>query len=278
MKCRILLAAGLMFLSTCIWANEIEKTGTSLDNLVKVFEQNPSDPQVTVKLLEEMRKQGKPAQDVLARYFQTQKEEDYCKNYNWAIIRDYVTDLKSPQLQYVFKNCDKFIEQYSRDDVFGKLDNVLVNTLEPLYRQNKPAYEAQLQRIKDIGYEHYDVVYDYFYIRQLYKEKNAEDYFYKARKLFRYFPENRPMIKKITAGALDIMHDVSRLKVIQLWAGKTVESQTDFDAIYNYVVISEKCGYEDVAKKYASIANALANKSNDASMKARAGELTKLVN
>ncbi len=278
MKCRILLAAGLMFLSTCVWANEIEKTGTSLDNLVKVFEQNPSDPQVTVKLLEEMRKQGKPAQDVLARYFQTQKEEDYCKNYNWAIIRDYVTDLKSPQLQYVFKNCDKFIEQYSRDDVFGKLDNVLVNTLEPLYRQNKPAYEAQLQRIKDIGYEHYDVVYDYFYIRQLYKEKNAEDYFYKARKLFRYFPENRPMIKKITAGALDIMHDVSRLKVIQLWAGKTVESQTDFDAIYNYVVISEKCGYEDVAKKYASIANALANKSNDASMKARAGELTKLVN
>ncbi len=267
-----------MFLSTCVWANEIEKTGTSLDNLVKVFEQNPSDPQVTVKLLEEMRKQGKPAQDVLARYFQTQKEEDYCKNYNWAIIRDYVTDLKSPQLQYVFKNCDKFIEQYSRDDVFGKLDNVLVNTLEPLYRQNKPAYEAQLQRIKDIGYEHYDVVYDYFYIRQLYKEKNAEDYFYKARKLFRYFPENRPMIKKITAGALDIMHDVSRLKVIQLWAGKTVESQTDFDAIYNYVVISEKCGYEDVAKKYASIANALANKSNDASMKARAGELTKLVN
>ena len=43
-------------------------------------------------------------------------------------------------------------------------------------------------------------------------------------------------------------------------------------------LISEKCGYEDVAKKYASIANALANKSNDASMKARAGELTKLVN
>ena len=267
-----------MFLGTCVWANEIEKTGTSLDNLVKVFEQNPSDPQVTVKLLEEMRKQGKPAQDVLARYFQTQKEEDYCKNYNWAIIRDYVTDLKSPQLQYVFKNCDKFIEQYSRDDVFGKLDNVLVNTLEPLYRQNKPAYEAQLQRIKDIGYEHYDVVYDYFYIRQLYKEKNAEDYFYKARKLFRYFPENRPMIKKITAGALDIMHDVSRLKVIQLWAGKTVESKTDFDAIYNYVVISQKCGFNDVAKKYASIANNLAAKSGNPSLKQRAGELVKLVN
>jgi hypothetical protein len=28
------------------------------------------------------------------------------------------------------------------------------------------------------------------------------------------------MIKEITAGALEIMNDVSRLKVIQLWAGK----------------------------------------------------------
>lgn len=278
MKGRIFLAAGMLFLSTCnVWA--IEKTTPAIDNLVKVFEQNPSDAQTTVKLLEEMRKQGLSGQqEVINRYFQTQQEADYYKNYNWEIIRDYVTDLKSPQLQYVFNNCDKFVECFSRDDVFQKLDNVLVSTLEPLYKGNKKAYEAQLQRIKDIGYEHYDVVYDYFYIRELYKEKNADDYFYKARKLFRYFPENREMIKKITAGALDIMHDVSRLKVIQLWAGKTVESKTDFDAIYNYVVISQKCGFNDVAKKYAFIANNLAAKSGNPSLKQRAGELVKLVN
>lgn len=56
------------------------------------------------------------------------------------------------------------------------------------------------------------------------------------------------MIKEITAGALEIMNDVSRLKVIQLWAGKTVESKSDFDAIYNYVKISQKCGFNDIAK------------------------------
>lgn len=56
------------------------------------------------------------------------------------------------------------------------------------------------------------------------------------------------MIKEITAGALEIMNDVSRLKVIQLWAGKTVESKSDFDAIYNYVKISKKCGFNDIAK------------------------------
>ena len=109
-------------------------------------------------------------------------------------------------------------------------------------------------------------------------DKNADDYFYKARKLFRYFPENRQMIKEITAGALEIMTDVSRLKVIQLWAGKTVESQSDFDAIYNYVKISQKCGFYDVAKRYASVADKLAAKSGCDTMKELAGELMKMIN
>ena len=157
MKGRIFLAAGMLFLSTCnVWA--IEKTTPAIDNLVKVFEQNPSDAQTTVKLLEEMRKQGLSGQqEVINRYFQTQQEADYYKNYNWEIIRDYVTDLKSPQLQYVFNNCDKFVECFSRDDVFQKLDNVLVSTLEPLYKGNKKARRnarAMLTVRKDAQSDH----------------------------------------------------------------------------------------------------------------------------
>ena len=277
MKCSILLTFGMILWGS--WsANAIEKTAAGLDNLVKVFEQNPANPQTTLQLLKELHKQGKSGQEVIDRYFQTQKEIDYCKEYNWVIVRDYVNDINAPQLRYVFENQEKFIQRFSKDDVFQKLDNVLVNYLEKYYRQNKADYETQLRRIKDFGYEHYDVVYDYFNIRELRASGNAEDYFYKARKLFRYFPENRQLIKEITAGALDIMNDVSRLKVIQLWAGKTVESKTDFDAIYNYVKISKKCGFDDVAKKYAVIANNLALKSNSQPMRQQADELMKMLN
>lgn len=277
MKCRIFLTAGLILWST--WSGfGIEKTTASLDNLVKVFEQNPANPQTTIQLLRELNRQGKSGQEVLDRYFKTQTEADYFKDYNWTIVRDYVTDINAPQLKYVFAHQDKFIQRFSKDDVFQKLDNVLVNHLEGLYAQNKNDYNVMMKRIKDIGYEHYDVVFDYFNIRELRANKNAEDYFYKARKLFRYFPENRKMIKEITAGALEIMNDVSRLKVIQLWAGKTVESKSDFDAICNYVKISKKCGFNDVAKRYASIANNLASQSDDLTMKQQAGELMKLLN
>lgn len=268
-----LLSLFLVFSCCSLSGYSIVKDGVQLEELVRSFEKNPANPQVTIRLLKELDKQGKSGKDILERYFQTQKETDYFKDYNWVIVRDYVHDIHSPQFKFLFANHDKFMLYFSKDDVFQKVDNMLVQFLESLYQNNQEKYNAYLQEIKSKGYEHYDVVYDYFYIKQLRVERNAEDYFYKARKLFRYFPENRKMIKEITAGALEIMDDVARLKVIQLWAGKTVEQKNDFDALYNYVLLSERCGFSDVARRYATIADNLAVKSNSELLRKRMAEL-----
>ena len=274
---KIVLIVGVL-LFNLVGVQAHEKEMDSLDNLVKKFEANPADPQTTIQLLRELKNQGKPNRDVVNRYFQTQKEADYLKDYNWSIIRDYVDDVNAPQVKYLFNNQSKCMQNFSKDDVFQKLDNVFVGHLEQYYNSNKIEYNKYLDFLKSSGYEHYDVVADYFYIKQLRAERKSEDYFYKARKLFRYFPENRKMIKEITDGALEIMNDVSRLKVIQLWAGKTVESKKDFDALYNYALISNKCGFEDVAKRYAKIATSLAEESSNQTMMEKAKKLLQLVN
>lgn len=274
---KIVLIVGVL-LFNLVGVQAHEKEMDSLDNLVKKFEANPADPQTTIQLLRELKNQGKPNRDVVNRYFQTQKEADYLKDYNWSIIRDYVDDVNAPQIKYLFNNQSKFMQNFSKDDVFQKLDNVFVGHLEQYYNSNKIEYNKYLDFLKSSGYEHYDVVADYFYIKQLRAERKSEDYFYKARKLFRYFPENRKMIKEITDGALEIMNDVSRLKVIQLWAGKTVESKKDFDALYNYALISNKCGFEDVAKRYAKVATSLAEESSNQTMMEKAKKLLQLVN
>ena len=274
---KIVLIVGVL-LFNLVGVQAHEKEMDSLDNLVKKFEANPADPQTTIQLLRELKNQGKPNRDVVNRYFQTQKEADYLKDYNWSIIRDYVDDVNAHQIKYLFNNQSKFMQNFSKDDVFQKLDNVFVGHLEQYYNSNKIEYNKYLDFLKSSGYEHYDVVADYFYIKQLRAERKSEDYFYKARKLFRYFPENRKMIKEITDGALEIMNDVSRLKVIQLWAGKTVESKKDFDALYNYALISNKCGFEDVAKRYAKIATSLAEESSNQTMMEKAKKLLQLVN
>lgn len=274
---KIVLIVGVL-LFNLVGVQAHEKEMDSLDNLVKKFEANPADPKTTIQLLRELKNQGKPNRDVVNRYFQTQKEVDYLKDYNWSIIRDYVDDVNAPQIKYLFNNQSKFMQNFSKDDVFQKLDNVFVGHLEQYYNSNKIEYNKYLDFLKSSGYEHYDVVADYFYIKQLRAERKSEDYFYKARKLFHYFPENRKMIKEITDGALEIMNDVSRLKVIQLWAGKTVESKKDFDALYNYALISNKCGFEDVAKRYAKIATSLAEESSNQTMMEKAKKLLQLVN
>lgn len=274
---KIVLIVGVL-LFNLVGVQAHEKEMDSLDNLVKKFEANPADPKTTIQLLRELKNQGKPNRDVVNRYFQTQKEVDYLKDYNWSIIRDYVDDVNASQIKYLFNNQSKFMQNFSKDDVFQKLDNVFVGHLEQYYNSNKIEYNKYLDFLKSSGYEHYDVVADYFYIKQLRAERKSEDYFYKARKLFRYFPENRKMIKEITDGALEIMNDVSRLKVIQLWAGKTVESKKDFDALYNYALISNKCGFEDVAKRYAKIATSLAEESSNQTMMEKAKKLLQLVN
>ena len=244
--------------------NKTEIDNNVIGNLYKNFEQNPSDHNITLKLLKELSKAGVSGEEVVTKYFKTQKLEEYTKEYNWVIMRDYVNSYDNPQFKFLFKNQKEFIKLYSKDDVFQKLDNVLVDYLTPFYKTDKLFYNNKIIELKNEGYEHYDVVADYFNIKELQAKGDSENYFYKARKLFRYFPENREKIKEITKGALDIMTDVSRLKVIQLWAGKTVESKVDFDALYNYVVISHKCGYYDVAKRYAIVARKLAENSNNA--------------
>lgn len=277
---KIVLIVGVL-LFNLVGVQASEKEMDSLDNLVKKFEANPADPQTALQLLKEMKNQGKPSADVVNvvnRYFQTQKEVDYLKEYNWSIIRDYVEDVNAPQFKYLYNNQSKFIQSFSKDDVFQKLDNTFVGYLEKYYGSNKTEYDKCLHFLKTSGYEHYDVVSDYFYIKQLRVERKSEDYFYKARKLFRYFPENRKMIKEITDGALEIMSDVSRLKVIQLWAGKTVESKKDFDAIYNYALISGKCGFGDVAKRYARLATSLAEQSSNQLLMEKAKKLLLMVN
>ena len=273
---KIILVVG-MLLFNLVEVEAHEKEMVALDELVRKFEANPADAQNTIQLLKELKNQGKPNSDVVERYFKTQSETDYLKEYNWSIIRDFVDDVDAPQIKYLFKNQLKFIQSYSKDDVFQKLDNVLVGHLERFYDKDKIQYRNYLESLKKSGYEHYDVVADYFYIRELRSERKSEDYFYRARKLFRYFPENRKMIKEITDGALEIMNDVSRLKVIQLWAGKTVESAKDFDAIYNYALISQKCGFKDVAEKYARLANAIAEKSKNQNFQEKARKLMQVV-
>ena len=57
---KIVLIVGVL-LFNLVGVQAHEKEMDSLDNLVKRFEANPADPQTTIKLLKELKSQGKPS-------------------------------------------------------------------------------------------------------------------------------------------------------------------------------------------------------------------------
>lgn len=231
--------------------------------LMKKFDANPSNVEVAKSLLKNMTNAGLDTKKVVKMYFATQEKKEYVKEYNWEIIREYASDILSEPLNYVFKNKAEFISKYSKEEVFQKLDYSCVKYLDGLYKNDVEKFSKYLNLLEEANYEHKDVIQDYFGIRELLVQKKEDEYFYKARKLFRYFPEDRQMIKEITAGALEIMNDVSRLKVIQLWAGKTVERGQDLESLYKYSKISFRVGYNDVGLMYAKKAALMAQEKND---------------
>ena len=119
-------------------------SANKLEELVRRFEANPADAAATVQLLKELKLQGKSNETYLARYFQTQQETDYLKEQNWSIIRDFVDDVNAPQFKYVLNNHAKFIQHYSKDDVFQKLDNTFVQHLEKFYKKDQASYDLRV--------------------------------------------------------------------------------------------------------------------------------------
>lgn len=231
--------------------------------LMQKFDANPSNVEVAKDLLKNMSSAGLDTKNIVKKYFATQEKNEYVKEYNWEIIREYAEDILAEPLNYVFENKDEFINRYSKEEVYQKLDYSCVKYLDKLYTNDAAKFTQYIGLLESKKYEHRDVIKDYFGIRELLVQKKQDEYFYKARKLFRYFPEDRKMIKEITAGALEIMNDVSRLKVIQLWAGKTVEQGNDIESLYKYSKISYKVGYNDVGLMYAKKAALMAEESKN---------------
>ncbi len=231
--------------------------------LIQRFDANPSNVEVARDLLKNMVSVGLDTKNIVKKYFATQDKKEYVKEYNWEIIREYADDILAEPLSYVFKNKDEFISRYSKEEVFQKLDYSCVKYLDNLYKRDADKFTKYIGLLESSEYEHKDVIKDYFGIRKLLEQKKEDEYFYKARKLFRYFPEDRKMIKEITSGALEIMNDISRLKVIQLWAGKTVEKDNDIESLYEYSKISHKVGYSDLSLVYAKKAVLMAEQTKD---------------
>ena len=94
----------------------------------KDYESRKDDPEFLYKYLNNISHTCLPVNDVLTSYFSFVKDEDLVSRKNWNIIRDYVSDYKSREFNYLVNNSERFAEKYTADSVNTVIVDVIIQS------------------------------------------------------------------------------------------------------------------------------------------------------
>lgn len=108
------------------FAEDAQNPETRFSKYIKEYELKKNDPVFLVKYISIVSHTCLPVDNIVADYFKLQKEEDLISRANWNMIRDYTSDFKSREFNYLLNNIDKYSKAYTQDSVNNKIKNVFI--------------------------------------------------------------------------------------------------------------------------------------------------------
>lgn len=102
-----------------------------LPYLQQQFESDPSDATKCYAYLMALRRGAMDFSPVAPKYFAAKTDGDLLNEINWKIIANGITDIRSPQFQYVLQHQKEFAEIASPNRVQRKINNMVSETLSP---------------------------------------------------------------------------------------------------------------------------------------------------
>ncbi len=91
------------------------------------YESKRSDPKFLYEYLYVISKTCLPIKDIVIDYFKTQKKEYLSDRANWNIIRDFISDYKCNEFNYLLNHEKTFGNLYTADSVNMKIKDVFLN-------------------------------------------------------------------------------------------------------------------------------------------------------
>lgn len=107
-------------------------TEKQLPYLQQAFQADPSSAEKCYAYLMALRRGAMDYSAVATAYFATKKDSDLMNEINWKIIANGVSDINSPQFQFVLKHQQEFATIASPGRVQRKISNIVTETLSPL--------------------------------------------------------------------------------------------------------------------------------------------------
>lgn len=112
------------------------------------YESKKTDPAFLYQYLYVVSRTCLPYKDIVLDYLKTQKEVELTSRTNWNVIRNFLSDYKSREFNYLITHKEVFDKLYTSDSVSTKIGNVMLHNGYSIF--NSPDFkEAELDSYKN---------------------------------------------------------------------------------------------------------------------------------
>ena len=169
-----------------------------------------------------------PYKDIVIDYFKTQKDEELASRANWNIIRDFTSNYKSREFNYLLNNVDIYSKLYTIDSVNTKIKNVLVNSgygilNNPEFKDED--YKSYKNEILKFNISNKDEVLFRLDITYYSKKEDWKNYFELAVEKGDKYYHNIGEFNNVSWDIYEHSDDITTLQKAASWMKKALENK-----------------------------------------------------
>jgi len=239
-----------------------------LATYIKKYQSGTNTPQFIEGFLARLTDAYIPVDDVMKKYFDTQKESDLISRTNWNIIFRYVSEINDPIFEYLSKHQNEYAKLYSKDSVDKKIADVYGYALQkysrmPKNAKNDSAYQAVKDQILASGFTDADRLFFNSDLQRYQAEGNIESYVRLAYEgIDKYYSGDYAMLNNAAWSISSLSTDPKYLEKAAEWSKKSVSLKSEASNNDTYAAILLKLGKNTEAIKYEKAAIEIAKKLN----------------
>ncbi len=262
---RLFQVAGELDVSTMmLMAHDAQTPAKQMPYLQKQFEKNPADTAAAIPYLQSLTRARLPTQAVANSFFETKKENELMNYPSWRVLNMGVSDISSPEFQFIIDHQKQYGEIVSPQRVQRKIYRTTAYNLQQPADKNDTTEYFRLRTIASTFHNTQVDSLVFNYDLQLYDLNNQWSR-YEATALkgtFTYEWNDYSQLKHIADIFFKRVTNPPSLKEATKWAERSTELKPEYGNTLLYAQLLDKTGEKNESKKVAQDAIDIASKTN----------------
>ncbi len=156
-------------------AEDAQNSEKRFSKYINEYESRKNDPEFLYEYLYVISRTFLPFKEIVTDYFKTQKDKDLSNKNNWNVIRDFTSDYKSREFNYLLNNVETFNRLYTTGAVVAKIKYVLINKgFSIIYKSGFKDEDYKSYKVEILKFNLSAIDEVLFYLDMAYYEKKED--------------------------------------------------------------------------------------------------------